>query len=86
MPVRVDHSPERSRFEAEVEGGTAFLAYQVDGDTVVMPHTVVPRELEGRGIAGELTRTAVAWAREQSLTIDAQCSYVRSWLAKHPDA
>jgi predicted GNAT family acetyltransferase len=51
-----------------------------------MPHTVVPRELEGQGIAGELTRTAVAWAREQSLTIDAQCSYVRSWLAKHPDA
>ncbi|MCW2713686.1 MAG: N-acetyltransferase [Frankiales bacterium] len=86
MPVQVENVPERSRFEAEVEGQTAFLAYEVHGDTVVMPHTVVPRELEGQGIAGELTRTAVAWAREQSLTIDAQCSYVRSWLAKHPDA
>ena len=86
MTVQVENSPERSRFEAEVEGKTAFLDYEVHGDTVVMPHTVVPRELEGRGIAGELTRTAVAWAREHSLTIDAQCSYVRSWLAKHPDA
>ena len=86
MTVQVENSPERSRFEAEVDGQTAFLAYEVRGSTVVMPHTVVPRELEGRGIAGELTRTAVAWAREQSLTIDAQCSYVRSWLAKHPDA
>ena len=86
MQVQVEHRPERSRFEAEVAGQTAFLDYDIDRGTVVMPNTVVPRELEGRGIAGELTRTAVAWAREQSLTIDAQCSYVRSWLAKHPDA
>jgi predicted GNAT family acetyltransferase len=86
MDVQVVNRPERSRFEAEVEGETAFLAYEVRGDTVVMPHTVVPRELEGRGIASELTRSAVAWAREQSLTIDPQCSYVRAWLAKHPEA
>ena len=86
MDLQVVNRPERSRFEAEVEGRTAFLAYDVRGDTVVMPHTVVPRELEGRGIAGELTRTAVAWAREQSLTIEPQCSYVRSWLARHPEA
>jgi len=51
-----------------------------------MTHTLVPPELEGRGIAGELTRTAVSWARAQSLTIDPQCSYVRGWLAEHPDA
>lgn len=84
--VQVVHRPERSRFEAEVEGQTAFLDYHLQGSTVVMPHTVVPRQLEGRGIAGELTRTAVAWARAQSLEIDPQCSYVRSWLARHPEA
>lgn len=84
--VQVEHQPERSRFVAEVDAQTAFLDYEVEGSTVVMPHTVVPRELEGQGIAGELTRTAVAWARERSLTIDAQCSYVRSWMAKHPEA
>lgn len=86
MPAQVEHRPERCRFEAEIDGQTAVLDYEVDGAIVVMPHTVVPRALEGQGIAGELTRTAVAWAREQSLTIDPQCSYVRSWLAKHPDA
>ncbi len=86
MTVEVKHEPDRSRFEAEVDGQLAYLDYRRTGDTVVMPHTVVPREIEGRGVAGELTRTAVAWAREQSLEIDAQCSYVRGWLAKHPDA
>ncbi len=86
MDLDVVHRPERSRFEAEVDGQLAYLDYRRTDDTVVMPHTVVPREIEGRGVAGELTRTAVAWAREQSLEIDAQCSYVRGWLAEHLDA
>jgi len=82
MSVDVVHRPEQSRFEAQVEGETAVLAYERDGDVVVMTHTVVPRELEGRGIASELATTAVGWAREQGLEVDPQCSYVRSWLSK----
>lgn len=84
MDVAVTHVPERSRFEAAVDGQTGYLEYEVAGSRVAMIHTVVPGQIEGRGVAGELTRTAVAWAREQSLEIDAQCSYVRSWLAAHP--
>lgn len=87
-PPRVDvvHRPDRSRFEVEVDGQVAFLDYRLTEGGVVMPHTVVPSGIEGRGVAGELTRTAVAWAREQALGIDAQCSYVRGWLAEHPEA
>ena len=83
MDVDVVHRPEDSRFEAEVEGDTAFLAYERAGDSVVMTHTIVPRQLEGRGIAGSLARSAVDWARGEGLQIDPQCSYVRSWLVKN---
>ena len=83
MTVDVVHRPEQSVFEVEVEGETAILAYERQGDTVVMTHTVVPRDLEGRGIGGQLASTAVGWAREQGLQIDPQCSFVRSWLAEH---
>ncbi|CAN5124461.1 hypothetical protein BH24ACT10_BH24ACT10_19130 [soil metagenome] len=34
------------------------------------------------GIAGALADAAVGWAREQGLAVDAQCSYLRSWLSK----
>lgn len=83
MTVDVVHRPEQSRFEAEVDGDTAVLAYERTDGVVVMTHTVVPRELEGRGIAGDLAAHAVGWAREQGLEIDPQCSYVRAWLGKH---
>lgn len=87
MDVDVVHRPGQSRFEAEVEGEsgrvTAFLSYERAGDTAVMTHTIVPRELEGRGIGGRLAETAVGWARAEGLEVDPQCSYVRAWLVKH---
>lgn len=83
MDVDVVHLPEQSRFEAEVEGQTAFLTYERDGDVVAMTHTIVPPALEGRGIAGRLTSAAVGWARDESLEIDPQCSYVRAWLRRN---
>lgn len=79
----VEHLPDESRFVARVEGQTAYLSYERGEGTVAMTHTIVPRELEGQGLAGELARTAVGWARAEGLEVDAQCSYVRSWLAKH---
>jgi predicted GNAT family acetyltransferase len=83
MNIDVVHHPEQSRFEAEVDGDVAFLTYERGEGVAVMTHTVVPRQLEGRGIAGELATTAVAWARGEGLEIDPQCSYVRGWLAKN---
>ena len=87
MDVDVVHRPEQSRFEAEVEGssggGPAFLSYERADGAVVMTHTIVPPQLEGRGIGGSLAETAVGWARAEGLQVDPQCSYVRSWLEKH---
>lgn len=79
----VQHVAQAGRFQAVVDGTTAFLTYQRSGSTVAMTHTIVPPEIGGRGIAGELTRTAVEWARAEGLTIDPQCSYVRAWLTRN---
>lgn len=78
----VVHRPEESRFEAEVEGGTAYLEYAQTGSTAVMLHTVVPAEAEGRGVGASLASAAVGWARGEGLEVDPQCSYVRSWLGR----
>jgi uncharacterized protein len=81
--TNVLHRPERSRFEVEVAGGTAFLSYERAGGTAVLTHTIVPPEAEGHGVGAELAAAAVGWAREEGLEVDPQCSYVRSWLGKH---
>jgi uncharacterized protein len=48
-----------------------------------MTHTIVPPPIEGRGVAAQLTQTAVEWARGEGLQIDPQCSYVRAWLRRN---
>jgi uncharacterized protein len=78
-------NPGQSRFEVHVEGRTGELTYQLDGSRLTLIHTGVPDELEGRGLAGQLVRAAVARARREQLTIVPWCPYARQWLRKHPD-
>ena len=83
-PVPV-HVPEQSRFEVAEPEGTAVLTYLRGSGEVVLQHTVVPVELEGRGVGSVLTRSALAWAASESLAVVPQCSFVRSFLERHPD-
>jgi predicted GNAT family acetyltransferase len=75
----VIHSPTISRFES----GAAYLAYAREGDAFVIEHTVVPPDMEGQGVGGDLVKAAVSFAREEGLTVDAQCSFARGWLERH---
>lgn len=74
-----------SRFEATVDGQLCIADYRLKGDVMVMPHTVVPTALQGRGIAAELVRSALAWARAEGLKVEAVCSYVAAYMRRHPE-
>jgi predicted GNAT family acetyltransferase len=84
MPTVV-HIPERSRFEAIVEGQVSELDYSLDGKVMTILHTGVPSALGGRGIAAELTRVAFATARSQGWKIIPACSYAAAYMQRHPE-
>jgi predicted GNAT family acetyltransferase len=85
-PVDVVHVPDSSRFEVRDPAGTAVLTYELSDGAVTFVHTVVPVELEGRGIGSQLAGTAVGWARQEGLEVVPVCSFVKAWLSRHPDA
>jgi len=80
-----DH-PEMSRYEAVVDGGGAFLAYERHPAAIVFVHTEVPESLRGQGIASQLAKTALEAARSAGVRVVARCPFVRAYLRKHPDA
>ena len=86
MSQDIAHSPDQSRFKTSVEGHLCVLDYRLEGSTVFMTRVSVPPPVEGRGIAGALTRKAVAWSRSEGLEIVAACPYVAAWMQRHPDA
>lgn len=85
MDSPVTHNPQASRFEARIDGHLALCSYQRSGTVLVLPHTEVPPELQGRGVAAALVAAALQWAREQGLRVRPSCSYVAAYMARHPE-
>lgn len=86
MNYQITHHPERQRFETVHEGVTAFVEYRLsDGNTLDIIHTIVPREIEGRGIAGALVEAAYDYALANGMKPEATCSYAVAWLKRHPE-
>jgi len=83
-PYPVHHNPTESRFETTVEGRLCVADYRLTGGTMHMTHTYVPPPIEGRGIAAALVEAALAHARAHGLKVAPHCSYVRSYMRRHP--
>lgn len=84
MDYEITHQPELKLFKTSVDGREAFVQYRlIDGGLDVI-HTIVPKPLEGRGIASKLVKAAYAYASAQGLKLQATCSYAVKWLERHP--
>jgi uncharacterized protein len=81
--VIVRHNREDDRFESDVDGGLAFVAYIIDGDEITFTHTEVPNEARGKGVAGKIVAAALAYAREAKLRVIPKCPYVARWMKRH---
>ena len=83
--VNIVHNESARRFEADVQGLTAFLVYKIAPSCMIVQHTEVPPELESRGLAAKLTCAALDFARSQNLLVVPACPYTASFIAKHPE-
>jgi uncharacterized protein len=81
-PQVTDNQAE-SRFELREDGHRAELAYRRRAGRLVLIHTEVPPELEGRGIGGRLVAAAVDRAAQQGLTVVPLCPFTREYLERH---
>lgn len=83
--LTIQHDPDNGSFFADVEGQRCEADYQLIDGIMWINHTGVPRALEGRGIAAQLVAAALAWARSQQLKVRPTCSYVVSYMRRHPE-
>ena len=74
-----------SRYQIDVDGTLAVLAFQWEGDVLDLRHTEVPDALEGQGLGGHLVKAALADAARDDLTVVPSCTFVRGWLERHPE-
>lgn len=83
--VQVTKHADEERYEVNVDGMVAILQYKRDGNSITFFHTEVPGDLEGRGIGGVLTKTALDDARAGLLTVIPRCAFVSAYIKRHPE-
>jgi uncharacterized protein len=84
--IKVNFEEKANRFAVRLNGKIAYLTYEKKDDKkVAFDHTYVPEDYRHQGIAGELTETAMEWAKKNNLMVIPACSYVRWWIDQNPE-
>ncbi len=81
----ITHNEQGQRFETTIDGQTGYVSYQERGDSLVYDHTIVPQALGGQGVGSALVEHALNYARNQDKKVVPQCSFVASYINKHPE-
>lgn len=84
MALDIQHARDTQQFKVVVDGETCVLDYLLHGTVMRITHTEVPPAVGGRGIAGELVRTALDYARSRGWQVEPACSYSAAWIERHP--
>lgn len=78
----IEHIPNENCFRSKAG---AVLCYTIREGRYHFDHTVVPPELRGQGVAGQLATTALDHARRNGWRIVPDCSYIEVFLKRHPE-
>lgn len=74
------------RFEVLLDDGEyAFIDYRWYKKDLALMHTVVPEDKQNMGIASQLAKYALEYAKAKKLKIMVYCPYVAAYLKKHPE-
>jgi predicted GNAT family acetyltransferase len=83
--IVVVDNPVEHRFEARIDGRVALVSYIRNGDTVILTHTEVPKELQGRGLGNVLARGALDQTKRAGLSVIIKCPFLTKFVERHPE-
>ena len=85
MENKITVNEENHQFETQTPEGTALIEYELDVNTMSILHTEVPEAMEGQGIASDLAKFALDYARKNDLKVKNYCRFVQVFLHRHPE-
>lgn len=80
----IDNKPHH-RYEMNVDGVLAYVAYSRAPGTITFIHTIVPEALAGKGIGSKLAKYVLDEARANREKVIPQCPFVSAYIKKHPE-
>lgn len=84
MEANFSNNIEKQRFELELDEMISFIDYRLDGNTITMWHTEVPKELGGKGIGSMIAAKALDYAIIHDLKVVPTCTFIADFICKNP--
>lgn len=82
--MSVKHEATAHRFTTQQAGHAGELVYQETAPGVIdFVHTYVDEALRGQGVADELARAGLAYARQQHLKVRTSCEFMAAFVGQH---
>ncbi len=85
MEEKVVHEKENERFVIYSEGNEVYVEYSMIDNDMNLYHTYTHPALRGKGLAAQVVRAALEFAKENNLKVVPTCSYVQSFIAKNEE-
>jgi predicted GNAT family acetyltransferase len=76
---------EEKRFVIYTEGEEVYVEFKINDDKMELDHTYTHPALRGRGLAAQVVRAALEYAKEKKIKVIPTCSYVRSFINKNDE-
>jgi len=85
MEPEVIHEKENERFVIYAEGNKVYVEYTMNQSEINLYHTFTNPALRGKGLAAQVVRAALEFAKENNLKVIPTCSYVQAFIAKNAE-
>ncbi len=73
------------RFELHVDGHMAYEVFERFPGGIAYLHTIVPKELNGKGVGSKLVKYILDYAEQNHLKVRPDCPFVKAYIDKHPE-
>ncbi len=84
--MKVIHDKQQQKFYSEKDGKESYIRYSMSNkETINILRTFVPPELRNKGLAGEIAKAALEYAKENNLKVIPTCSYVDYFIDKNKE-
>ena len=85
MDFKISDNKEKKRFEANIDGKTAFIEYEHSENKLIINHTEVPEELGGKGVGSGMVKQVLKKAKAEGLKVESHCPFVSGYIERHPE-
>lgn len=76
---------EEKRFVINIDGKEVYVEFDMRTNKMDLDHTYTHPDLRGKGLAAQVVRAALEYAKENNLKVIPTCSYVRSFISKNEE-